>query len=611
MTEREQARKPETMAVPVLTMPQMLREHARHQPSTLAIRQKDFGIWQPITWSGYFERARAFGLGLEALGVTAGGHVGVLSENRAEWVIAQMGAGIIHAVTVGVYPTSPANEVAYVLAHADVDVVVVEDQEQADKVLDCRADLPRLRRIVVVDMRGLKAYDHPDLIPFDEVERLGAERHAAEPERADRLLDAQTLDDTALMIYTSGSTGKPKGAVITWRNIVHVVPGLIARLSLGPAASSLSYLPLCHVAEQAMTNFAPVYLGSLISFGESLRTVQSDLREVAPTFFMGVPRIWEKLHAAIHIKMAETGGWRKALYDRALADGMALAYKPRRQWTLAERLRFQIWYLLVYRALLNFIGLRRTQIALTGAAPISTDILRFFRAIGVPLVEVYGQTETAGVALGQLPEDPRPGTVGTAVDGVEVKLDPTTSEILVRGGSVFAGYYKNEAATRDTIRDGWLHTGDVGEEVDGHIRIVDRIKDIMITAGGKNLSPTEIENAVKSSPYLKECVVIGDRRKFVSALIQIDYDTVARWAEEQGIAYTTFRSLAENPRVRALVEQEVAHANAGLAPVSHVRRFHLLTKELDHDDDEVTATMKIRRSNVYRKYADTIESLYA
>ncbi|WP_372502179.1 AMP-binding protein [Tistrella mobilis] len=600
-----------TMAIPTLTMPQMLREHARRQGDRLAIRQKDYGIWQPITWAGYFERARAFGLGLEVLGVGAGGHVGVLSENRAEWVIAQLGTGIIGAVTVGVYPTSPAGEVAYVLAHADVDVVVVEDQEQADKVLERRAELPRLRRIVVVDMRGLRGYDEPDLIPFDEVERLGAEHHAADPGRADALLDAQTLDDTALMIYTSGSTGKPKGAVITYRNITHVVPGLVARLHLDGEASSLSYLPLCHVAEQAMTNFAPLYLGSRISFGESLRTVQSDLREVAPSFFMGVPRIWEKLHAAIHIKMAETGGWRKALFDRAVRDCTPLAWKPRRDWTMVERLRFGLWYLLVFRALQNFIGLRRAHVAITGAAPISPEILRFFRTIGVPLVEAYGQTETSGVAIGQAPEDARPGMVGTAVEGVEVKLDPATGEILVRGGSVFAGYYKNEAATRDTIRDGWLHTGDVGEEVDGHIRIVDRIKDIMITAGGKNLSPTEIENAAKSSPYVKECVVIGDRRKYVAALIQIDYDTVARWAEEQGIAYTTFRSLAENPKVRALIEAEIARANAGLAPVSQIRRFHLLTKELDHDDDEVTATMKIRRSNVYRKYTDVIEGLYA
>ena len=588
---------------------QMLRENARRLPAQVALRQKDFGIWHPTTWAGYYRRARHFGLGLRELGLAPGGHFGVISENRIEWVLGQMGAGIVRAVTVGVYPTSPAPEVAYVLGHADVEIVLCEDQEQTDKVLEARADLPKLRRIIVADMKGLHGYDEADLIAFEEVERLGAEVDSRQPELADELLDAQQLSDLALMIYTSGSTGKPKGAMISYRNIRGAAPGIIGRLGLRQGDSFLSYLPLCHVAEQATTNFAPVYLGMLVNFGESLRTVQEDLREVAPTVFLGVPRIWEKLHSAIHIKMLESGRLRRGLYQAALRGCEPFCFKAPQQRSLREKLVYGLSYVLIFRALQNFIGLRNCRVAISGAAAIAPDIIRFFRIIGVPLLEVYGATETTGMVTGQHPARVVPGTVGEATPGAELDTSDA-GELLVRGDMVFEGYYKNEEAAADTIRDGWLHTGDVVEIDHGQVRIVDRMKDIMITAGGKNLSPSEIENTIKASPFIKECVVTGEGRKYVAALIQIDYDTVAKWAEEQGLAYTTFRSLAEHPQVRELIDGEIQTGNARMPPVAQVRRFALLTKELDHDDDEVTATMKIRRANIYKKYNELIESLY-
>ncbi|MBA1146450.1 AMP-binding protein [Ectothiorhodospiraceae bacterium WFHF3C12] len=599
----------EQLDLPNLSLPQMLRHHARHHPDRVALRQKDFGIWHPITWADYYRRARHFGLGLRRIGLAPGGHLGVISENRSEWVLAQMGAGIVRAVTVGVYPTSPTPEVSYVLGHADVQIAVCEDQEQADKVLEAWPDLPELRKIVVVDMKGLHRYDEPDLLSFEDVEGMGAELDAEQPQLAGTLLDEQSMEDLALMIYTSGSTGKPKGAMISYRNIHDAAPGIIGRLGLTADDTLLSYLPLCHVAEQATTNFAPVYLGMLVNFGESLRTVQEDLREVAPTVFLGVPRIWEKLHSAIHIKMLESGRLRRWLYRRAMADCEPMHLLPHSALSLRQRLVFGFWYLLVFRALQNFVGLRDCRAAVTGAAPIAPDIIRFFRTIGIPLLEVYGQTETTGMVTGQRVDAFMPGTVGEATVGTELKV-AEDGELLVRGGMVFMGYYKNEQATRETIRDGWLHTGDVVEITDGQVRMVDRKKDIMITAGGKNLSPSEIENTVKASPFIKECVVVGERRRYVAALIQIDFETVSKWAEEQGIAYTTFRSLAENERVRALVDREVAQANEQLPRVAQVKRVALLTKELDHDDDEVTATMKVRRSNIYEKYRDLIESLY-
>lgn len=593
--------------LPPLTLTQMLRQRATETPDVIALRQKDFGIWNPISWGEYYARARAFALGLTLLGVEEGGHVGILSENRVEWVLAQFGAGIAGAVAVGVYPTSPAPEVAYVLGHAEVQVVVCEDQEQADKVLESLDQLPALKRIIVIDMKGLRRYGRDLIVSFADVEAMGRER---DPAALERRVDAQGLDDVALMIYTSGSTGKPKGAMITWRNMRAEAAAIIERLGAGPRTTHLSYLPLCHVAEQMFTTMSPLYAGGMVNFGESLRTVQEDLREVAPTSFLGVPRIWEKLHSAIHVKMIEAGGARRWLFETALAACEPFAETPRDRWTLGQRLTFALCTLLVFRALRNYIGLREARVALTGAAPISRRIVTFFRTIGVPLLEIYGLTETTGMVTGQYPGRIAPGCVGPAVDGAECRVGDM-GELLVRGDIVFAGYYKNPEATAAAIRDGWLHTGDVVEVADGQFRVVDRLKDIMITAGGKNLSPSEIENTVKGSPYIKECIVIGEGRKYVSALIQIDLETVGKWAEEQGIPYTHFRSLVETPAVRDLVQAEIDRANGHLAQVAHIRRFHLLTKELDHDDDEVTATMKVRRSNIASKYANEIAALYA
>ncbi|WP_447982025.1 AMP-dependent synthetase/ligase [Achromobacter kerstersii] len=597
---------------PELTLPQMLREQARRQPAGIAIRQKDFGIWKPLTWAGYWQRACRVGMGLRALGLSPGGRVAIVSENRVEWLLTQLGAGTVGGVAVGVYSTSPAEEMGYVLEHADVELVVCEDQEQTDKVLQVASRLPRLRRIVMMETKGLRSYapaERERIVTFAEIEADGAAREAAELAALNTALDAQGLDETGLMIYTSGSTGKPKGAMLSFRNMRGVAPGIADRLSMDAHSVHLSYLPLCHVAEQMLSTFVPLYLGSQVNFGESIRTVQEDLREVAPTIFLGVPRIWEKLHASISIKMQEAGRLQQWLYRQALARCAPFLEKSPAQYNVGERLTHALWYWLVLRALQNFIGLRRARVAMTGAAPIPPDVVRYFRNLGVPLLEVYGLTESAGMIFGQHPDRVKVGTVGEPILGVDWKMGDA-GELLVRGDMVFQGYYKNADATADTVRDGWLHTGDVVAELDGRVRIVDRLKDIMITAGGKNLTPSEIENAVKGSPYVKECIVIADGRKFVSALIQLEFDTVGKWAESRRIAFTHFRSLAESAQVRELVQQEVSRANAGLAPVSQIKRFHLLTKELDHDDGEVTATMKVRRASIYRTYAKEIEALY-
>jgi len=598
------------MTLPDLTLPQMLRERARTDAQRIAIRQKDFGIWKPFTWAQYHQRASHLGLGLKALGLPAGGHVGVIAENRIEWVLAQMGAGLVGAVTVGVYPTSPTNEVAYVVGHADIEIMVCEDQEQTDKLLAALPELPRLKKIVVMETKGLRSFA-PEvrqfITTFDEVEQLGAA--SGQQSIIDEALARQRLDDVGLMIYTSGSTGKPKGAMISYRNIRGVVPGIVERLELSQGTTHLSYLPLCHVAEQMLTSFVPVYIGSQVNFGESIRTVQEDLREVAPTMFLGVPRIWEKLHAAIHIKLQETGGLRRALFHKAYNACKPLAEKPRSAWSATDKLTFAASYWLIFRALQNFIGLRNAHVALTGAAPIPPDVVRFFRVLGVPLIEVYGLTESTGMVTGHRLDHVAVGTVGVPTLGVEHRI-ADNGELQLRGNMVFAGYYKNPEATASSIVNGWLHTGDVVREEQGQIKIVDRLKDIMITAGGKNLTPSEIENTMKGSPFIKECIIVAEARKFVGALVMIDYETVGKWAEARRIPFTHFRSLVEHPEVRGLIDAEINQGNQRLAQVSQIRKFHLLTKELDHDDGEVTATMKVRRASIYKTYAAEIEALY-
>ena len=599
------------MNLPELTLPQMLRQRARSDAGQVAIRQKDFGIWKPFTWADYYRRAGHFGLGLLQLGLAEGGHVGVIAENRIEWVIAQMGTGLVGGITVGVYPTSPTSEVAYVVSHADIAIMVCEDQEQVDKLLAAREQLPLLQKIIVMETKGLRSFSPEQralIMPFAQVEEIGQKAH--NQARLDECLARQRLGDIGLMIYTSGSTGAPKGAMISWRNMRAVVPGIIERLQLQAGGSHLSYLPLCHVAEQMLTTFVPLYLGSTVNFGESIRTVQEDLREVAPSMFLGVPRIWEKLHSSISIKMQETGALRRRLYHNALAACAPLFDKPRSQWTLAERARYGLHYWLVLRALQNFIGLRRARVALTGAAPIAPEVVRFFRTLGLPLIEVYGLTESTGMVTGHRLDQVSPGTVGPVTQGVQYRLAADSGELQIKGEMVFAGYYKNPQATAQTIQEGWLHTGDVVREEAGQLKIVDRLKDIMITAGGKNLTPTEIEGAMKASPFIKECIIVAEARKFVAALVMIDFETVGKWAEARRIAFTHFRSLVETPEVRQLIEAEIAQGNARLAQVAQIRKFHLLTKELDHDDGEVTATMKVRRASIYKTYAAEIEALY-
>ena len=595
------------------TLPGRLVNLARQRPGDPALREKRLGVWQERTWAEYADEVVATAIAMLDLGVQAGDHVAILSENREEWVFADLAAQAIGARSVGVYPTNPAPEVAYVLNHSESVVVVCEDQEQLDKVLEIRDETPAVRAVLVVDPRGTRNYDDPRLIRWEDF--LAGGREQLEDRYAEILerIAALDPDEPCMIIYTSGTTGPPKGAMVCPRNITSSSDASVEAFGYSEHELVLSYLPLCHVAEKIFTLYLPMATGACVHFGESIDTVADDLREVSPTVFVGVPRIWEKMHSSILVRVQDTSWLKRKLFEFFSERGQRLAKKRQagQRWNVFERLLWRIGDLLVYRPLQERLGLRRCWFPVSGAAPVAPELLWWFHGVGIRIGEGYGQTESSGVSHSTHPDLIKIGTVGTTIPGVECKLSDE-GEVLVRGDSVFVGYLHNPEATAKTIdEDGWLHTGDIGEiDEDGYLTITGRMKDIIITAGGKNLSPEQIENALKTSPYIKEAVTIGDRRKFVSALIQIDADNVGNWASRRGIAYTSFADLASKPEVVDLVDKEIREVNKGLAKVENVRAFRLLPKELHQDDEELTATQKVRRTTFHDRYAELIEEMY-
>jgi long-chain acyl-CoA synthetase len=594
------------------TLPGRLALFARTRGDRPALRHKHLGIWQEITWAEYFEHVAAVGRMLREIGVQPGDHVAILSDNRPEWLYADLAAQAIGARSAGVYQTSPAADVAYILNHSKALVLFCEDQEQVDKYMEIAGQTPSLLRVVVLDPRGTRGYADPRLMSWQEFLAGGRALLAAEPGFIDARIAELDPRAPSMVVYTSGTTGNPKGALICSDNVCTAVDSIAALYDANADDAVLSYLPLCHVAEKIYSVFLPLSTGLVVHFGESIDTVQEDLREVSPTIFLGVPRIWEKMHASLMIRMQNSSWLKKRLFFHFVKRGQEIA-KRRQQAAVspADKLTWLLGDLLVFRPLQERLGLRRCRTPGSGAAPIAPELLEWFHGVGVPILEGYGMTELAGASHLNHPDRFRLGTVGAPLSVLEHKI-AEDGEILVRGPNVFLGYLHNEEATRAMIdADGWLHTGDVGEIDDaGFLKITGRKKDIIITAGGKNISPEKIENALKTSPFIKEAVAIGDRKKFVSALIQIEYDTVGDWATRRNIPYTSYADLAAKPEVVKLVEDELQRCNELLAPVEQVKKFRILPKELHQDDGEVTATQKVRRSLMPAKFGGLIDSMY-
>lgn len=594
------------------TLPQLLLHWAHEQPHALAFREKDLGIWRRITWGTYLENVRYFASGLEELGFRSGDRLAIAGEGIPEWMYADIAAQSLGGTCVGLYPTSPWQELSYILRHSRARVVVCADQEQTDKVLGAMEHdgLPDLEWIVCVDPKGMRHYNHAKILFFRDVLERG---HGADPVRFENNIKALSPDQPAIVVYTSGTTGAPKGALLTHRNFLIASQSVLSAHGYdGRTHETVCYLPLCHVAERSFSTVMHLCCGSVVNFAESVDTVSADLREIAPTIFLGVPRIWEKLQQTILIKLRESYAINQWIVDRTISFAMRIARKeiiPGERPGAIDRAALWLLRKVVFRNLRRFAGLHRCRACFCGAAAVSPEVLLFFRAMGLPIFQLYGMTETAAVAIQQIPGKESFGGVGVPIPSMQVKMGPD-GELMMRGPSIFAGYLDAPEATENAFADGWLTSGDIASVDDGEYRIVDRKKDLIVTSGGKNIAPSEVEHALKESPYVREAIVLGDGRNFVSALLQIDHDVVAKWAQEQQLSFTTFRSLTALPEVLKLIDGAVNEANARFARVAQVRKFVLLEKELDHDDGELTATMKVRRKAIAEKYAAQIAEIY-
>jgi long-chain acyl-CoA synthetase len=595
------------------TLPRYFWRKVAERGDKVAMREKNLGIWNSITWRQYGENVKQAGLGLAALGVKRGEVVSIISEGNPQWLYADVGCQGIGAVTNGIYTTDSAKQVEYIVNDSRTVVYIAENDEQLDKVLEVRDRCSSLRKIVVIDMEGLADFSDPMVISFDELLKIGREFEKTRPDFWDEQLRLGRPDDLAILIYTSGTTGAPKGAMISHRNLVFQMENAGRLLEQVDTDEQLSFLPLCHIAERGFSLLWPIRSGSTVNFAESPETVPQNLQEVQPTVFFAVPRLWEKFYSGVAIRMKDATGFGKFAYKTALGIGYKMAQCRLEDRRPSPGLRLAFWLAdhLVLKNIKRIIGIDRCKWLVTGAAPISPDLIKWYLALGKDMREVYGQTENVGLATSPQMDRVKLGSIGMAVPNTEVKISPE-GEILLRGPHVFMGYLNNPSKTAETIVDGWLHTGDVGTvDNEGWYRITDRMKDIIITAGGKNITPSEIENQLKFSPYISDAVVIGDRRPYLTCLIMIDHDNVVKYAQDLNVPFTNFASLCRAKEVQELIWAEIEKVNRNFARVETIKKFRLIDQQLSAEDDELTPTMKLKRKFVNEKYKPLIEEMYA
>ncbi|MCY1163871.1 Long-chain-fatty-acid--CoA ligase FadD15 [compost metagenome] len=578
----------------------------------IAMREKIFGVWQEYTWADYGARARLAGMALRSLGVKSGECVTIMSESRSEWLFAEMGAQCIGGISVGIYTTDSEQQVQFLLGDCRSVVHIVEDDEQLDKILAVREQLPHLRKIVVLDTKGLDHFDDPQVISYAAFEALGRSYQGGHPDEWETLLGNARPSDTAMLIYTSGTTGQPKGAMLTHANLVSQFSGWDQLWQMKAGEEQLCFLPLCHVAEQLFSVLMPMHWGTTINFAEGPDTVSENIREVSPHAFLAVPRVWEKFFSSIDLAMKDATWVAKKIYQWGLAVGYRVAdcKLEKRPAPLLLRAQYLLARVAVLRPVKTLLGLERAHFVVTGAAPISPALIRWYLAIGVPMREAYGMTETTGLICLPPVNDFRLGYVGAGNANITMKITDE-GEILLKGPNIFKGYFNLEEASASAFTvDGWFKTGDVGMIDDGQLRITDRLKDILITSGGKNVTPSLIESELKFSPYITDAVVIGDKRKYLTCLVMIDQENVARFAQDHNVPFTDYGSLCARPEVVALIDTEVQKINAKFARVEQIKKFRLIAIQLDAEDEELTPTMKLKRSFVNKKYAALIDAMY-
>jgi long-chain acyl-CoA synthetase len=595
------------------TLPSLLRRNAQSMPRHPAMREKHRGIWQTLTWFEYWSLVRDFALGLAANGFRRGDKLAVTGDNRPRLYAAQLAAQCLGGIAVPVYQDSIAAELVYVLEHAEVSVVVAEDQEQVDKILSLKDKLPRLRLLVYDNPLGLAQYEIPFLRAFDALDAEGRQFAAAHPDYVEQEIDKGSADDIALLAYTSGTTGRPKGVMLSHGNLIASGEAFAASEEIRATDEWLCYLPMAWVGDALYSTVLSLLVGFTCNCPESPRTVQRDLRELGPTALLGPPRVWENLLTSVQIRAADASPLKRKVFEvfRDLALRAELRRSEGKALAPLTRLGLRLGEVFVYRPVRDQLGLTRLHWAYTGGAPLGPDAFRFFRAFGINLKQIYGATELCGVAALQPDHEADPNTVGRMCRGIDVRIS-SDGEVLVRSLGTFKGYYKQADETRQALtEDGWLRTGDAGfVDPRGHLAIIDRAKDVGKLADGSPFAPQFLENKLKFSPFINEAVAFGDGRAFVAAMVAINLETVGKWAERRGVAYTSFQDLSAHEAVRALIREEVQKCNASLPATARIRRFLLLNKELDADDNEITRTRKVRRRFVAEKYKAVIEALY-
>ncbi len=585
------------------TIPARLFDLAERQPHRPAYHVREDGVWRATSYGDYAAEVRQAARALVALGFEAGENVAILGFNRPEWTVFNLAAMAAGGAAAGIYTTCSPEEVQYIVHHAEAHIVLVENEHQRAKIEARQDQLPGLRHVIT--MRG--ATSHADALGWDDFLAKGSD--AAEGVLDERLASIAP-ESLATLIYTSGTTGPPKGVMLSHANLTWTASAAVDLVGLTPDDCMLSYLPLSHIAEQMFSIHGPISAGASIYFARSLETVPEDLKEVQPTVFFGVPRIWEKFHNGIAAKLADAEGPKAKLVAWAQHVGREAmsARQAGRPLGLALTLQHRVADKLIYSKLKPAIGLGRARICVTGAAPISAEVLEFFAGLDLLVLEVYGQSEGSGPTSFNREERFRFGTVGPAIPGTEVRLGDD-DEILMRGPNVFLGYFKDEAATKATLdEEGFLHSGDLGAFEGPFLKIIGRKKEIIVTAGGKNIAPKNLEAAFKDSPLVGECVVIGDRRKFLSALVALDPDGAARFAEAEGDDLAT---LHESRKLRNALQQHLDAMNAKFARVEQLKKFTVLPRPLDVEHGELTPTLKVKRRRVAENWADTIEAMYA
>jgi long-chain acyl-CoA synthetase len=595
------------------TFARLLVRNARTMGDKVALREKEFGIWQSFTWREYHDAVRDLSLGFIALGLGRGDRIAIIGDNRPEWVWSEIAAQAAGAASVGLYQDSNVSEVAYVIDHCDASIVVAEDQEQVDKILEMLEKLPKVRHVVYTDPRGLRKYQHPALLSVEAVQEKGRALARERPGLWEENVARGSADDLAIISYTSGTTGFPKGAMLTFRNLLAMAMSLHEVDPKRPDDEFVSFLPLAWIGEQMMSLSSALAIGFTVNFPEEPETVTDNIREIGPDVMFAPPRVWESLNSTVQVKIMDTSPFKRFMYERCMPIGRKVADLrfEKKPVPLGWRVLYRLAYWGLFRALKDRLGFTHIRSASTGGAALGPDVFRFFHAMGVPLKQIYGQTEIAGISCIHRDEDIQFHTVGTPIPGTEVKISET-GEILSRSPSVFQGYYKNEEATRQTVVDGWLHSGDAGYLAeDGHLVVIDRVKDVMRLADGTQYSPQFIENRLKFSPFVKEAVVVGGKeRPYLTAMLCIDMGVVGKWAERNRISYTTYTDLSAKAEVYDLVQKEVDEVNRTLPAAARVRKFVLLYKELDADDEELTRTRKVRRAFVEDRYREVIAALY-